>query len=69
MQGVDTMTNPRPEADEVFMLWLDTGVAAGWISDVVCVTHQGLPSTDEEDKEWDDGFDPCVFGMRLWAGQ
>ncbi len=46
--------------------WLQIGIDNGWISKPVCVTHEGLPSSDEEAIAWDEGFDPCEFAVRLW---
>lgn len=41
------------------------GKAKGFCSEVVCATHDGLPSTKEEDEEWEQGFDPCIPVVRL----
>lgn len=46
--------------------WLQLGVARGWCSEVVCDTHEGLPSTDAEFADWEQGFDPCVPAVRLY---
>lgn len=48
-----------------FMLWLNLGVAKGWISETVCTTHDTLPMTDEEWAMFEDGDDPCIFGVRV----
>jgi hypothetical protein len=51
-----------------FAAWLQTGIEAGYCSEAVCNTHDGLPSTPEEDAEWEDGGDPCVPAVRLmWS--
>lgn len=50
--------------------WLNTGIARGWISDVVCSVHTGLPLTAAEEAfiDSDDGWDDvCVFGVRVWG--
>lgn len=49
-----------------FYEWLRQGIAAGWVSDVVCDTHEGLPQTDDEADQWDEGLDPCIHGIRVW---
>lgn len=54
------------EYDE-FCIWLDKGIGKGWISKPTCVTHVGLPNTDEEEQEWEDGHDPCATGVRIWV--
>lgn len=51
------------EAD--FQEWMQFGYKKGWISDVFCNTHDGGPMTDEEQLEWDEGGDPCMFCVRV----
>jgi hypothetical protein len=48
-----------------FQEWLEFGHLKGWISDVFCNTHDGGPMTDEENQEWEDGGDPCMFCVRV----
>lgn len=55
------------EEYQEFLDWLEIGVNRNWVSEPVCATHNGLPNTEEEEKEWDDGHDPCVPGLRVWA--
>lgn len=50
-----------------FVEWLEIGQKEKWISEIVCCTHDGLPGTEEEEAEWDQGFDPCVPALRVWA--
>jgi uncharacterized membrane protein YebE (DUF533 family) len=33
--------------------------------DVVCATHDGIPQTDEEEAQWEEGLDPCQVVIRL----
>ena len=49
--------------------WLKKGYEMGWIGPPVCQTHDGIPLTTEEDKEFDDGGDPCVHVLRLYEDQ
>ena len=52
--------------DEVFNSWLDEGMKQGWITEPFCHTHDGDPyMTEEEEKEWEDGGDPCMFVVKL----
>lgn len=51
---------------EAFFAWLDEGKKNGWVSSPVCSTHTGLPNTKEEEDEWEEGYDPCILGMRVW---
>jgi len=46
--------------------WIQYGIDKGYCSDATCVTHEGLPNTKEEEQAWEDGWDPCVPGIRLW---
>ena len=46
--------------------WLKRGVDEGWISEPVCITHNGVPSTPDELEEWEDGGDPCQVCVRVW---
>ena len=56
------LSEPKPTFDE----WIKVGMEAGWVSDVTCGTHDGIPNTDEEDAEWEAGHDPCQGIMRVW---
>jgi hypothetical protein len=45
---------------EDFDAWHQYGVEKGWVTQGFCSTHDGDPyQTDEEQKEWEDGGDPC----------
>ena len=46
--------------------WVGIGFHAGFCSDAVCETHQGLPATEEEMELWEAGEDPCVAGVRVY---
>ena len=48
-----------------FQEWLEMGIKLGYCSQPVCNTHDGLPSTEEEDAMWEEGLDPCVPAVRL----
>ena len=52
--------------DMSFIDWLAYGVRKDWISDPVCVTHEGIPNTEEEYKQQEEGKDPCRNILRLW---
>ncbi len=47
-----------------FFAWLRRGIDAGWTTPTTCSTHDGFPTTAEEDEEFDEG-DPCVHVVRL----
>jgi hypothetical protein len=47
--------------------WLEYGKKQGWIiPKVFCNTHDGVPMTDEEMTEFDDGGDPCIHVIRIF---
>ena len=46
--------------------WIKYGQTRGWVSPVVCATHDGLPATAAEIADWDDGNDPCEHAVRIW---
>jgi hypothetical protein len=49
-----------------FFEWRDLGLANKWISEPFCDTHDTGYMTDEEQKEWEDGSDPCMMVFRIW---
>lgn len=50
-----------------FFKWLQVGIDSGWCSEVVCDTHDVVPMTAEEMEEWEEGYDPCIFVIRIWT--
>ena len=48
-----------------FEQWLKTGIENGWCGPAVCFTHDGLPTTQAEDEEFDNG-DPCIHVIRWY---
>ena len=50
-----------------FELWLKIGRDNKWISKPVCDTHDGLPMTEDEQNQWEEGNDPCVHALRLYS--
>lgn len=46
--------------------WLTYGVKMGWCGPAVCYTHDGLPTTEEEDGSWEEGEDPCIHVIRMY---
>lgn len=45
--------------------WLEYGITNKWCTRVVCSTHDGIPMTDAEETEFDEGSDPCVYATRM----
>ncbi len=49
-----------------FGAWLASGINNGWVSEPFCNTHEGDPyMTEEEEKEWEDGGDPCLHVVKI----
>lgn len=44
--------------------WIQIGLENRWCGPAVCFTHDGLPTTLDEDN--DDEFDNCVHIIRLY---
>jgi hypothetical protein len=60
------MLDPVDNEPLDFETWLRQGYSNGWIGAPVCYTHDGLPTSSEEDAEFDDGGDPCLHVLRLY---
>jgi hypothetical protein len=45
--------------------WVKYGVDNNWCGPAVCYTHDGLPTSLEEDEEFDES-DPCIHIIRLY---
>ena len=51
---------------QAFEDWLDYGLDNGWVTPPFCNTHDGDPyMSQEEEAEWEDGGDPCMFVIKL----
>lgn len=46
--------------------WLQVGIDNKWISSVNCLTHEFVPLTADEEREFEDGYDPCIPAVRVW---
>lgn len=51
----------------IFDEWMEFGVKQGWCGPPVCQTHDGVPLTLAEEEVFQDGDDPCVHVIRLYA--
>ena len=49
-----------------FEQWLKFGWQQGWISGPVCVIHDGVPFSAEEDNDFEEDGEPCVHMFRLY---
>jgi hypothetical protein len=52
--------------EKTFEQWLQEGISLGVCGPPICYPHDGLPLTEQEDKEFEDGGDPCVYILRLY---
>jgi hypothetical protein len=52
-----------------FEEWMRYGIEAGFCGPPVCETHDGTPTSEEEDHEFDDGSDPCIHVVRLYEDE
>lgn len=49
-----------------FEEWIKTGIENGWCGPAICYTHDGFPTSEHEDAEFEDGADPCMHVIRLY---
>lgn len=48
-----------------FEEWLQFGINQGWCGPTICYTHDGIPTSEAEDNEFEEG-DPCIHILRLY---
>lgn len=50
-----------------FESWVQQGIDNGWVlGEPFCYTHDGDPyMTEEEEREWEEGGDPCCPVLKL----
>jgi hypothetical protein len=46
--------------------WIKLGIKKGWCGPPICITHDGIPTTPEQDAELDGGHDPCINMIRIY---
>ena len=49
--------------------WLQTGINNKWIGPAICATHDGIPSSPQEEQQWENGQDPCQHILRLYENE
>jgi hypothetical protein len=52
--------------EKEFSEWLQEGLTLGFVGPAICHTHDGLPLSETEDVEFEDGGDPCIHILRLY---
>lgn len=50
-----------------FDIWLEVGIRRGFIGAPVCHTHDGVPTSAEEDEAFEEGDDICLHVLRLYT--
>lgn len=46
--------------------WIRYGLGRGWCGPPVCSTHDGTPTSEAEEDEFENGMDPCIHIVRLY---
>lgn len=57
------MSLPEFEDAEAWMMY---GFNKGWCGPPVCEIHDGIPTTQGEDEQLQDGEEPCLHIIRLY---
>lgn len=52
--------------EKEFGEWLQEGINLGFVGPAICHTHDGLPLSEVEDQEFENGEDPCIHILRLY---
>ena len=52
-----------------FDTWLAFGVDHKWAMYPVCYMHDGVPTTEEEENEMEEGGDPCIHVIRVFSSE
>lgn len=47
--------------------WRAHGQRMNWVGPAICITHDGYPTTELEDVEFEEGGDPCIHMQRLYV--
>ena len=63
--NLQSMVGKNAKDFETFEDWLKYGYVKGWVGAPICYTHDGLPTTEEEDAEFEES-DPCIHILRLY---
>ena len=54
--------------EKTFDEWLQEGISLGFCGPAVCSTHDGVPTSADEDEEFETG-DPCIHVLRLYEDE
>lgn len=59
-------TDRNDDGWDDFLTWHRHGMDRRWCGPAVCVTHDGVPTSEAEEDEWEQGDDPCTHMIRLY---
>lgn len=48
-----------------FEQWMRIGIENRWVLPPTCYSHDGVPTSEEEEQQFDQGQDPCINVMRV----
>lgn len=46
--------------------WIHYGWQMGYCGPPLCYIHDGFPLSSDEEEEWGDGGDPCLYMVRIY---
>lgn len=57
------------KTDMTFVEWLTYGIEQNWIGPPVCSTHDGIPTSEWEDNQYENSDDICLHILRLYEDE
>lgn len=67
MQATSGDPDVRTSEPMTFLEWLELGMRAGWVGPLLCQTHDGTPTTEDEEQQFENGDDPCISIVRFYG--
>ena len=64
----DIVMSENSAQEMSFEEWMKIGLAKSWCGPPVCYTHDGLPMSEEEEAEFEEG-DPCIHVIRMYESE
>lgn len=52
-----------------FDTWMELGLRRGFVGPPICYTHDGVPTTAQEDTLMGEGEDPCIHVIRPYRSE
>lgn len=63
------MNDETSNEEITFDAWIKIGLREGWVGPPVCVPHDGLPTSAQEDEAYSEGEDPCFHVVRMYEDE